>query len=86
MSVHLLIHFALVVFANDCGSLGAHETCSSERGVIAMSKYDVTRLNLGIEKCLAVTTNPRHRFLLRRITGTGSWRLRDVMKKSLRRK
>jgi hypothetical protein len=29
-----------------------------------MAKYDVTKLNIGIEKCLAVTTNPRHRFLL----------------------
>jgi hypothetical protein len=29
-----------------------------------MAKYDVTKLNVGIEKCLAVTTNPRHRFLL----------------------
>jgi hypothetical protein len=29
-----------------------------------MPKYDVTKLNVGIEKCLAVTTNPRHRFLL----------------------
>jgi hypothetical protein len=29
-----------------------------------MAKYDVTQLNVGIEKCLAVTTNPRHRFLL----------------------
>jgi len=29
-----------------------------------MVKYDVTKLNVGIEKCLAVTTNPRHRFLL----------------------
>jgi hypothetical protein len=31
---------------------------------IAMPKYDITKLNVGIEKCLAVTTNPRHRFLL----------------------
>jgi hypothetical protein len=29
-----------------------------------MPKYDVTKLNVGIEKCLAVTTNARHRFLL----------------------
>jgi hypothetical protein len=29
-----------------------------------MAKYDVTKLNTGVEKCLAVTTNPRHRFLL----------------------
>ena len=29
-----------------------------------MPKYDVTKLNVGVEKCLAVTTNPRHRFLL----------------------
>jgi hypothetical protein len=29
-----------------------------------MPKYDVTKLNLGIEKLLAVTQNPRHRFLL----------------------
>ena len=29
-----------------------------------MPKYDVTKLNVGIEKCLAVTTNPRHRYLL----------------------
>ena len=29
-----------------------------------MSKYDVTKLNDGIDKTLAVTTNPRHRFLL----------------------
>ena len=29
-----------------------------------MPKYDITKLNVGVEKCLAVTTNPRHRFLL----------------------
>jgi hypothetical protein len=29
-----------------------------------MAKYDVTKLNVGIDKLLAVTTNPRHRFLL----------------------
>jgi hypothetical protein len=29
-----------------------------------MPKYDVTELNIGIEKCLAAITNPRHRFLL----------------------
>jgi hypothetical protein len=29
-----------------------------------MSKYDVTKLNVGIDKLLTVTTNPRHRFLL----------------------
>jgi hypothetical protein len=29
-----------------------------------MPKYDVTKLNVGVDKCLAVTTNPRHRFLL----------------------
>ena len=29
-----------------------------------MSKYDVTQGNVGVDKCLAVTTNPRHRFLL----------------------
>src|SRR5215472_568571 len=29
-----------------------------------MVKYDVTKLNVGIEKCLEVTTNARHRFLL----------------------
>jgi hypothetical protein len=29
-----------------------------------MPKYDVTKLNVGIDKLLAVTTNPRHRFLL----------------------
>jgi hypothetical protein len=29
-----------------------------------MAKYDVTKLNVAIDKCLAVTTNPRHRFLL----------------------
>ena len=29
-----------------------------------MSKHDVTKLNVGIEKCLAITTNLRHRFLL----------------------
>ena len=29
-----------------------------------MAKYDVTKLNVGVDKCLAVTTNPRHRFLL----------------------
>src|SRR5689334_18243454 len=29
-----------------------------------MAKYDVTKLNVGIDKALAVTTNPRHRFLL----------------------
>jgi hypothetical protein len=29
-----------------------------------MPKYDVTKLNVGIEKCLEVTTNARHRFLL----------------------
>jgi hypothetical protein len=29
-----------------------------------MSKYDVRKLNDGIDKALAVTTNPRHRFLL----------------------
>lgn len=29
-----------------------------------MPKYDVTKLNVAIEKLLATTTNPRHRFLL----------------------
>jgi hypothetical protein len=29
-----------------------------------MPKYDVTKLNVGIDRLLAVTTNPRHRFLL----------------------
>jgi len=29
-----------------------------------MPRYDVTKLNVGVDKCLAVTTNPRHRFLL----------------------
>jgi hypothetical protein len=29
-----------------------------------MPKYDVTKLNVGIDKLLAVTTNPRHRSLL----------------------
>jgi hypothetical protein len=29
-----------------------------------MAKYDVTKLNVGVDKLLAVTTNPRHRFLL----------------------
>ena len=29
-----------------------------------MPKHDVTKLNVGVEKCLAATTNPRHRFLL----------------------
>jgi hypothetical protein len=30
----------------------------------AMPKYDVTKLNVAIDKLLAVTQNPRHRFLL----------------------
>jgi len=29
-----------------------------------MPKYDVTKLNVAIDKLLGVTTNPRHRFLL----------------------
>ena len=29
-----------------------------------MARYDVTKLNVGVDKCLAITTNPRHRFLL----------------------
>jgi hypothetical protein len=29
-----------------------------------MAKYDVTKLNVAIDQLLAVTTNPRHRFLL----------------------
>jgi hypothetical protein len=29
-----------------------------------MAKYDITKLNVAIDKLLAVTTNPRHRFLL----------------------
>jgi hypothetical protein len=31
---------------------------------VTMPKYDVTKLNFGIDKLLAMTTNPRHRFLL----------------------
>jgi hypothetical protein len=29
-----------------------------------MVKYDVTKLNVAIDQLLAVTQNPRHRFLL----------------------
>jgi hypothetical protein len=29
-----------------------------------MAKYDVTKLNVAIDKLLAVTENPRHRFLI----------------------
>jgi len=29
-----------------------------------MAKYDVTKLNVAVDKCLGATTNPRHRFLL----------------------
>jgi hypothetical protein len=29
-----------------------------------MAKYDITKLNVAIDKLLAVTENPRHRFLL----------------------
>ena len=29
-----------------------------------MPKYDITQSNVGIDKLLAVTTNPRHRYIL----------------------
>ena len=29
-----------------------------------MAKYDVTKLNVAIDKLLQTTTNPRHQFLL----------------------
>jgi hypothetical protein len=29
-----------------------------------MAKYDITKTNDGIDRLLAVTTNPRHRFML----------------------
>jgi len=31
---------------------------------VIMVKYDVTKLNVAIDQLLAVTQNPRHRFLL----------------------
>jgi hypothetical protein len=33
-----------------------------------MAKYDVTKLNVAIDKLLETTTNPRHRFLLQAYT------------------
>jgi hypothetical protein len=29
-----------------------------------MAKFDITKLNVAIDKLLAVTENPRHRFIL----------------------
>ncbi len=35
-----------------------------------MTKYDVTKLNVAIDKLLETTTNPRHRFCSKPIPGT----------------
>jgi hypothetical protein len=51
-----------------------------------MSKYDVTKLNVGIDKLLAVTTNQGIVFFSKRIPGTGTWKLQVATKKFLRRK
>jgi hypothetical protein len=49
-----------------------------------MAKYDVTKLNVAIDKLLAVTENPG--FFSRPIRATAIWRLRGATKRFLRRR
>jgi hypothetical protein len=45
----------------------------SREGIVP--KYDIAKLNVALDRPLAVTENPRHHFYSKRITGTGFWEI-----------
>jgi hypothetical protein len=49
-----------------------------------MPKFDVTKLNVAIDKLLETTENPGIGFCYRRIAVIVTWRLRAAMRRSLR--
>ena len=51
-----------------------------------MAKYDVTKLNVAIDKLLTVTENPRHRFLLQAYSRHRYLEVAGAMRRYSRRK
>jgi hypothetical protein len=65
MELTVMLRYAFFSQASsDRHQLVRVQTFEREPRLRAMPKYDVTKLNVAIDKLLAVTTNPRHRFLL----------------------